>query len=79
MGGGAPDFCKKLIKAWFNRGEITTLPLVLQREWPRTAGGTLLIVNVNIQKVCERFVEAVGAVLVGSCSVFMLKSGYLCL
>lgn len=40
--GRAPDFCKKLIKAWFNGGGITTRPLVLQRERPRTAGGRLI-------------------------------------
>lgn len=43
VGGRAPDFCKKLIKAWFNGGGITTRPLVLQRERPGTAGGTLVL------------------------------------
>lgn len=58
-----PDFWKKLITARFNGGGTTTSPLVLQRERPRTAGGTLaspqtlLIINVNLQnrKVRERF------------------------
>lgn len=40
--GKTPDSCKKLIKERFNRGGITTSPLVLQQERPRTAGGMLI-------------------------------------